>query len=58
VKERDMNTTRDFKETVRARLALDPKFRNELLREGIECVLTGDIATARTILRDYSTEKN
>jgi hypothetical protein len=40
-----MNTTRDFKETVRARLALDPKFRNELLREGIECVLTGDIAT-------------
>jgi hypothetical protein len=53
-----MNTTRDFKETVRARLALDPKFRNELMREGIECVLTGDIATARTILRDYSTEKN
>src|SRR5450755_4564320 len=38
---------------VRARVALDPKFRKELLREGIESLLTGDIATAKTILRDY-----
>ncbi len=43
----------DFKETIRARVERDPKFRKELLREGIECMLSGDIATAKTILRDY-----
>lgn len=48
-----MPLTRDFKETIRARVARDPKFRQELLREGIECLLTGDTATAKTILRDY-----
>jgi DNA-binding phage protein len=48
-----MALTRDFKETIRARVARDPKFRKELLREGIECMLAGDIATAKTILRDY-----
>jgi len=48
-----MPLTRDFKETIRARVARDPKFRKELLREGIESMLTGDIATAKTILRDY-----
>jgi DNA-binding phage protein len=48
-----MALTRDFKETICARVARDPKFRKELLREGIESMLTGDIATAKTILRDY-----
>ena len=48
-----MSLTRDFKETIRARVERDPKFRKELLREGIESMLTGDIATAKTILRDY-----
>jgi len=48
-----MALTRDFKETVRARAARDPKFRKELLREGVESMLAGDIATAKTILRDY-----
>ena len=48
-----MALTREFKETIRARVERDPKFRKELLREGIECLLSGDIATAKTILRDY-----
>src|SRR6202162_5980779 len=48
-----MPLTRDFKETIRSRVERDPKFRQELLREGIESMLTGDIATAKTILRDY-----
>jgi DNA-binding phage protein len=48
-----MALTRDFKETIRARVERDPKFRKELLREGVECMLGGDIATAKTILRDY-----
>jgi len=48
-----MPLTRDFKETIRARAARDSKFRRELLREGVECMLAGDTATAKTILRDY-----
>jgi DNA-binding phage protein len=48
-----MALTRDFKETILARAAHDPKFRKELLREGIESMLAGDVATAKTILRDY-----
>ena len=48
-----MALTRDFKDTIRARAARDPKFRKELLREGIESMLAGDLATAKTILRDY-----
>jgi DNA-binding phage protein len=48
-----VSLTRDFKETIRARVERDPKFRKELLREGIESMLAGDIATAKTILRDY-----
>jgi DNA-binding phage protein len=48
-----MVLTRDFKETIRARVERDPKFRKELLREGVEAMVAGDVATAKTILRDY-----
>src|SRR5258705_4384144 len=48
-----MPLTRDFKETIRARSERDPKFRKEILREGVEAMLAGDVATAKTILRDY-----
>jgi hypothetical protein len=48
-----MPLTRDFKETVQARIERDPAFRDELLREGIECLLTGDLDTGKALLRDY-----
>jgi DNA-binding phage protein len=48
-----MPLTRDFKETIRARVQRDPAFRKELLREGIECFLSGDVETGKTVLRDY-----
>ncbi|HTT62709.1 MAG TPA: hypothetical protein VLX58_00680 [Bryobacteraceae bacterium] len=48
-----MALTRDFKETIRNRAARDPRFRKELLREGMESMLSGEIDTAKTILRDY-----
>lgn len=48
-----MPLTRDFKETIRARVERDPRFRRELLREGVEAMIAGDVATAKTILRDY-----
>jgi hypothetical protein len=48
-----MALTRDFKETVKNRIARDPAFREELLKEGIECLLIGDVDTGKAILRDY-----
>src|ERR1700730_4725748 len=45
--------TRDFRATVKARIARDPKYRKELLREGVECLLAGDLDTGKAILRDY-----
>ena len=48
-----MPLTRDFKETIRDRVQRDPKFRKELLREGLEAMLSGETAVAKTILRDY-----
>jgi hypothetical protein len=47
-----MAFTGDFRETIRARVERDPKFRKELLREGIESMLSGDIAIGKIILRD------
>ena len=48
-----MALTRDFKETVRARIARDPAYRKELLREGVEHLLSGDLDTGKAILRNY-----
>lgn len=48
-----MPLTRDFKKTIQARIERDPAFRDELLREGIECLLSGDLETGKAILRDY-----
>jgi DNA-binding phage protein len=48
-----MALTRDFKETILARVQADPKFRDALLKEGIETMLAGDVDTGKSILRDY-----
>jgi len=48
-----MALTRDFKETIRARVQRDPAFRKALLREGIENFLSGDVETGKIILRDF-----
>jgi hypothetical protein len=48
-----MPLTRDFKATVQARVARDQKFRKELLREGVACLLSGDLDTGKAVLRDY-----
>jgi hypothetical protein len=48
-----MPLTREFRETVQARLQSDRKYRKELLREGVECLLAGDLDTGKAILRDY-----
>jgi DNA-binding phage protein len=48
-----MALTRSFKETVRERAAEDPDFRAELLKEAINSLLAGDLATGKIVLRDY-----
>ena len=48
-----MALTRDFRETVQARAQRDPAFRESLLKEGVECMLAGDIETGKIVLRDY-----
>ena len=48
-----MALTREFKETVLARVQADPRFRNALLEEGVEALLSGDVETGKAVLRDY-----
>jgi len=48
-----MAPTRDFKETIRARVKARSGFRKALLREGIENFLSGDVETGKIILRDF-----
>ncbi len=48
-----MALTRDFKETVQSRAQHDPAFREGLLKEGVECLLSGDVHTGKILLRDY-----
>src|SRR6202012_3432326 len=49
----ELALTRDFKETIRDRVQRDPKCRKELLCEGLEAMLSGEIEAAKTVLRDY-----
>ncbi|MBC5768123.1 transcriptional regulator [Ramlibacter albus] len=48
-----MALTRDFKQTVLARVQADPAFRDALLEEAIDAMLAGDVDTGKSILRDY-----
>ena len=48
-----MVLTRNFKKTIQARIERDPIFREELLKEGVECLLSGDVDTGKAVLRDY-----
>lgn len=45
--------TRKFKDTVKARIEQDPEFRDELFREGVQCLLEGDLETGKSILRNF-----
>ena len=47
-----MALTREFKETVAARVQRDPRFREALFTEAINAYLGGDLATGKAILRD------
>ena len=42
-----MPLTRDFKETVQVRAERDAAFREGLLKEGVDCLLAGDVDTGQ-----------
>ena len=48
-----MTLTRTFKRTIEARIRRDPAFREELFKEGVDCLLSGDVDTGKAVLRDY-----
>jgi DNA-binding phage protein len=47
-----MALTRDFRETVAARAARDPAFKNALLTEALQAFLEGEVAPGLILLRD------
>ena len=48
-----MPLTRDFRETVQARVRRDASFRKGLLRDAIESLLAGEVSLGKELLRDY-----
>ena len=48
-----MPLTQDFRETIRTRIERDPAFREELLKESVECLLAGDVDAGKAVLRDF-----
>ena len=48
-----MVLTREFRTTLLERAQRDVEFRQAMLKEGIDTMLAGDVATGKAILRDY-----
>ena len=48
-----MPLTRDFRETVQARAARDPAFRETMFQEAVRALLNGDVDGGRAALRSY-----
>lgn len=48
-----MPLTRDFNETVQARAKIDPAFQKGLLKEGVDCLLSGEVEAGKILIRHY-----
>jgi len=48
-----MTVTRSFRDTVQARANIDPDYRYGLLTESMDAMLSGDLETGKSLLRDY-----
>ncbi|MSO20906.1 MAG: transcriptional regulator [Acidobacteria bacterium] len=48
-----MPLTHVFKMTIQARAQRDARFRRALLREAVESMVNGDLATGKAVLRNY-----
>jgi hypothetical protein len=53
-----MPLTREFKETVQARIREDRRYRKELLREGVQSLLAGDLDTEKRFCATTSTRQS
>jgi DNA-binding phage protein len=45
--------TRSFRETVQTDIQKDAEFRRALLSEAVACMVSGDLETGKTVLREY-----
>src|SRR5216683_3343770 len=48
-----MTRSKSFRNLVQKHVKVDKKFAEALLREGVDAMLSGDVETGKTILRDY-----
>jgi DNA-binding phage protein len=48
-----MPLTRSFNDLIKSRVEADPEFRQALLQEAVQTMLDGEVATAKSVLRDY-----
>jgi hypothetical protein len=48
-----MNNTRSFRDTVQADIKQDAEFRHSLLSEAVACMVSGDLETGKTVLREF-----
>ena len=48
-----MARAKGFRDLLQRHVKGDPKFAAALLREGVDAMLSGDVETGKTILRDY-----
>ncbi|WP_213805502.1 transcriptional regulator [Granulicella sp. dw_53] len=48
-----MPLTKSFNETVKADLQKSRRFRRALLREAVGCMVSGDVETGKSVLRQY-----
>jgi DNA-binding phage protein len=48
-----MARTKSFRDLVQNNVKEDKKFAEALLREGVDAMLSGDVDTGKTVLRDY-----
>jgi hypothetical protein len=48
-----MVLTKDFNETVKAKIQKSAAFRRALLKESVQCMIDGDLETGKSVLRKY-----
>jgi DNA-binding phage protein len=48
-----MARTRSFSDLVQQNVRADKKFAEALLREGVDALISGDLESGKTLLRDY-----
>jgi hypothetical protein len=51
--EQQRQKTKSLKELVQGQVKTDKRLAQALLREGVDAMLSGDVETGKTILRDY-----